>query len=76
MKNFFYNQCLGYKKLDGVPVDHKYRPFLAWFGGMDLLSHVWKFLGLGTSEVRVEISQPFKFQTLLIEKLHVNIHST
>ena len=42
-----------YSKLDGVPVERKFRPFVAWFGNMDLVSHAWQFLGLGLSEVNV-----------------------
>ena len=51
-----------YNKLDGLPLDKFFRPFLAWFGGMDLLSHAWKFLGLGVSEVNVKFhdSKDFK----------------
>ena len=42
-----------YSKLDGVPVERKFRPFFAWFGNMDLVTHAWQFLGLGLSEVKV-----------------------
>ena len=52
---------LSYNKLDGIPVDLKYRPFLAWFGGMDLFSHAWKFLGLGGCEVDLKFHAPSKF---------------
>ena len=44
---------LTYSKLDGVPVEKKFRPFFAWFGDMDLVSHAWQFLGLGLIEVNV-----------------------
>ena len=44
---------LTYSKLDGVPIEKKFRPFFAWFGNMDLVSHAWQFLGLGLSEVNV-----------------------
>jgi len=44
---------LTYSKLDGIPVERKFRPFFAWFGDMDLVSHAWQFLGLGLSEVNV-----------------------
>ena len=36
-----------------MPVEKKFRPFFAWFGNMDLISHAWKFLGLGLSEVDI-----------------------
>lgn len=53
---------LSYNKLDGIPVDLKYRPFLAWFGAMDLFSHAWKFLGLGRCEVDLNFHKPLKFR--------------
>ena len=61
----FYIQpvSLSYNKLDGLPVNKSYRPFLAWFGGMDLFSHLWKFLGLGTSEVKVSFHKAKKFSS-------------
>ena len=40
---FLQPVTLSYNKLDGIPVDLKYRPFLAWFGGMDLFSHAGNF---------------------------------
>ena len=42
-----------YSKLDGVPVERKFRPFFAWFGDMDLVPHAWQFLGLGLIEVNI-----------------------
>ncbi len=52
---------ISYNKLDGLPLVKTYRPFLAWFGAMDLVSHVWKFLGLGVSEVNVHFHEYKKF---------------
>ena len=59
----FYLQpiSISYSKLDGIPLEIKFRPFFAWFGNMDLLSHAWKFLGLGFSEVNVNFHEPKKF---------------
>ena len=52
-----------YSKLDGVPVERKFRPFFAWFGNMDLITHAWQFLGLGLCEVNVRYhkSVPLNF---------------
>ena len=50
-----------YNKLDGMPVERKFRPFFAWFGNMDLLPHAWKFLGLGLSEVKVNFHKAIEF---------------
>ncbi len=52
---------ISYIKLDGIPIETKFRPFFAWFGNMDLLSHAWKFMGLGLSEVEVKFHEPKKF---------------
>ena len=59
----FYIQPLSisYSKLDGIPLEIKFRPFFAWFGNMDLISHAWKFLGLGLSEVNIKFHEPIKF---------------
>lgn len=54
---------ISYNKLDGIPLDKSYRPFLAWFGAMDLFSHAWKFLGLGMSEVNVRFHSARKFSS-------------
>ena len=52
---------ISYSKLDGIPLEIKFRPFFAWFGNMDLVSHAWKFLGLGFSEVNVNFHEPKRF---------------
>ena len=52
---------ISYSKLDGIPIEIKFRPFFAWFGNMDLVSHAWKFMGLGLSEVKVKFHKPRKF---------------
>ena len=74
-----------YSKIDGMPVEKKFRPFFAWFGDMDLISHAWKFLGLGLSEVDINFHKPIKFcdfkdrkeaskfcQNLISEQLSLN----
>ena len=64
-KNFFLIQpvSITYTKLDGIPVDNKFRPFFAWFGGMDLISHAWKFMGLGVSEVKINFHKAKEFSS-------------
>ena len=52
---------ISYSKLDGLPIETNFRPFFAWFGNMDLVTHFWKFLGLGLSEVKVKFHKPIKF---------------
>ena len=66
----FYLQpiSISYSKLDGIPLETKFRPFFAWFGNMDLVSHAWKFLGLGLSEVSVNFHEPKKFSYFIDRK--------
>ncbi len=45
---------IAYTRLDGIPIGRFYRPFLAWYGDMEFIPHLWTMLGLG--RVGVEVS--------------------
>ena len=45
---------IAYTHLDGIPLGRHMRPFVAWYGDMDLLPHLWALLGLGRLTVRVD----------------------
>ena len=47
-----------YSGLNGLPLDRRNRPLISWYGGMDLLPHVWRLLGLGHMEVTVTFHPP------------------
>jgi len=49
---------LAYVRLNGVPMGRLYRPFFAWYGDMDMASHLWTQLGLGIATVSVEFHAP------------------
>jgi len=49
---------LAYTRLDGVPIGYGWRPFYAWYGDMDLASHLWTVLGLGEATVEVVFHAP------------------
>ena len=49
---------LTYTSLDGLPINRIFRPFFAWYGSMDLLPHVWNFIGLGNCEVKLHFHEP------------------
>jgi lyso-ornithine lipid O-acyltransferase len=49
---------LAYTRLDGMPIGRGLRPFFAWYGDMDLASHVWRVIGLGRIEAVVEFHAP------------------
>ena len=69
MKNYSVQPIsISYNKLDGLPLVKTYRPFLAWFGAMNLVSHAWQFLGLGVSEVNVHFHKSKKFSYFINRK--------
>jgi lyso-ornithine lipid O-acyltransferase len=49
---------IAYLRLDGIPIGRYHRPFFAWYGDMDLVTHLWAMLGLGHVNVAVEFHQP------------------
>jgi 1-acyl-sn-glycerol-3-phosphate acyltransferase len=44
---------LAYTRLDGIPMGRGWRPFLAWYGDMELAPHLWIAAGLGRTTVDV-----------------------
>jgi 1-acyl-sn-glycerol-3-phosphate acyltransferase len=49
---------VAYTGLDGQPIGRGLRPFFAWYGDMNLASHLWRLVGLGRIEVVVEFHPP------------------
>jgi 1-acyl-sn-glycerol-3-phosphate acyltransferase len=49
---------LAYVRLNGMPMGRLYRPYFAWYGDMDMASHLWELLGLGVAGVSVEFHAP------------------
>ncbi|HTZ79478.1 MAG TPA: lysophospholipid acyltransferase family protein [Stellaceae bacterium] len=49
---------VAYLRLDGIPIGRFHRPFFAWYGDMDLVTHLWAMLGLGHVGVTVEFHAP------------------
>ena len=45
---------IAYAGLDGMPMPRHMRPFFAWYGDMELASHLWHMLGVGAATVVVE----------------------
>jgi 1-acyl-sn-glycerol-3-phosphate acyltransferase len=43
-----------YARLDGMPIGRAWRPYFAWYGGMELAPHLWTLLGFGVVTVVVE----------------------
>ena len=53
---------LAYTARDGLPLSHRQRPEIAWYGDMALLPHLWHFLKGGKTEVTVTFHQPLHNQ--------------
>jgi 1-acyl-sn-glycerol-3-phosphate acyltransferase len=45
---------IAYTRLDGVPMGRYLRPLFAWYGNMEMGSHIWQVAGLGWATVVVE----------------------
>ncbi len=50
-----------YSRLDGVPMGRYLRPLFAWYGDMELVSHLWQAIGMGFVTVVVEFHKPVTF---------------
>ncbi len=49
---------LAYVRLNGMPIGRSLRPYFAWYGDMDLFSHLWRVAGLGRIIVVLEFHPP------------------
>ena len=49
---------IAYVRLNGMPLGRTLRPYVAWYGDMSLLDHLWIFAGLGRIDAVVEYHEP------------------
>jgi len=47
-----------YKKIDGLPISRSERPFIAWWGGMGLMGHLFKIFTLRRVDIIVIAHEP------------------
>jgi len=52
---------IAYTRLNGLPIGHSLRPLFAWYGDMDLFSHLASLASLGAVTIRVEFHPPVLF---------------
>jgi lyso-ornithine lipid O-acyltransferase len=55
---------ISYTHLHGLPIQRHQRPMVAWYGEMDMLSHVWNVLKNGPLDVTVSISESVPLDSL------------
>src|SRR5262249_55684687 len=49
---------IAYTRLDGIPMGRHLRPFFAWYGDMEMFSHLWGIVGVGRATVVLEFHKP------------------
>lgn len=49
---------VAYTRLHGIPMGRYYRPYVAWYGDMDLVPHLWHVFKTGPIDVVMEFHQP------------------
>lgn len=49
---------LAYTRLDGIPLGRHLRPFFAWYGDMEMASHMWQMVGMGRLTAVLEFHPP------------------
>lgn len=59
---------IAYSRLGGLPMPRYMRPYLAWYGEMQLASHLWDVLGLAPVTVVVEFHQPVTIEQFASRK--------
>jgi len=60
-----------YKGVNGLPMSRSERPFIAWWGNMGLINHLWNILKLNNVDILVIAHQPLEnvFDRKTISKL-------
>jgi lyso-ornithine lipid O-acyltransferase len=59
---------VAYVGLDGLPIGRFLRPYYAWYGDMDLVTHIWGVAGLGNPTIVVEFHPPAPAAALVSRK--------
>jgi len=53
---------VSYTHINGMPIARAQRPLVAWFGNMELTSHVWQILRLGRISALIQFHEPTTFR--------------
>ena len=59
---------IAYTRLNGIPMGRPYRPFYAWYGDMELASHLWNVAGLGNATIAIQFHQPVTIEAFSSRK--------
>jgi 1-acyl-sn-glycerol-3-phosphate acyltransferase len=53
--------CLHYQKMSGMPMTRTHRPFVAWYGDMNLLPHIKAMLRFTPIDVNIHIGEASRY---------------
>jgi len=56
--------ALAYTRIYGLPMSRVARANVAWYGDMEMLSHVWGVLRQGPLDVQVRVSEPLRLENV------------
>jgi hypothetical protein len=59
---------LSYTAINGMPLTRHYRPFVGWYGDMDLPPHFWELLKLGRLTATIEFHEPISTKEMKSRK--------
>ena len=48
---------IAYTRLHGLPMGRQFRPYFAWYGDMEMLSHIWELMNMGPSNIVVHVHE-------------------
>jgi 1-acyl-sn-glycerol-3-phosphate acyltransferase len=57
-KSYVQTLTIVYTRMHGLPMNRSQRYTVAWYGDMDMLSHIWRLLKGGPLDVHVRIGEP------------------
>jgi len=59
---------LSYTAINGMPLTRHYRPYVGWYGDMDLPPHFWQLLKLGRLTATIEFHDPISTTNMTSRK--------
>ena len=67
---------VAYTRCHGMPMGREMRPFFAWFGDMEMASHIWEALKAGPLDVTVEFHAPATLDQMSRKELAIAARAT
>jgi 1-acyl-sn-glycerol-3-phosphate acyltransferase len=59
---------IAYTRLHGIPLTRSDRPFVGWYGDMEMAPHAWRLLQAGPLDVTIRIGRPVPLDAFIDRK--------